>query len=462
MTRIPALLLRTALTAIAIVATSLSLTTMSLTPAQAAEPVGTMTKVDFIAASVAPAQQSQKDYGVPASVTIAQAILESGWGKSGLAAQNKNYFGIKCFNNVPGPIATGCQSWSTYECLPTCLPTTATFRAYATVTDSFRDHALFLRSNSRYRPAFSFTNDADSFLYQMWAAGYATSPTYVANVGAVMKTYNLYRYDLPVQGVSMDGDPKAELTYVDAQGIVRTFRNVNGLAGFPYPQAPIAVGYGFDPARTFFADLNGDGRAEILAVDAHGAIKAFRNVNGLTAFPYPQAPVPVAYGFDPARTFFPDVDGDGRADLVAVDAKGVVRAWRNINGLDGFPYPQSPVVIGNGFDPARMRFADIDGDKRDEIVNVDVHGTVYAWRNVNGFDGFPYPQSPATVGLGFDPARMRFADIDGDGRDEVAAVDGQGVVRAFRNVNGLAAFPYPQAPVVVGLGFDPARMFLGQ
>src|SRR4029453_6166003 len=74
--------------------------------------------------------------------------------------------------------------------------TTATFRTYATALDSFRDHAVFLRTNRRYRPAFAYTADADQFLYQIWLAGYATSPTYVDNVQAVMRQWQLYRFDL--------------------------------------------------------------------------------------------------------------------------------------------------------------------------------------------------------------------------------------------------------------------------
>ena len=162
------------------------------------EPVGTMTNAQFVAASVAPAQQGQREFGVPTSVTIAQAILESGWGRSGLTTNDRNFFGIKCFSGSPGPIANGCHDYRTYECEPTCLPTTASFRTYASATDSFRDHGRFLTTNCRYRPAFASTRDSDQFLYQVWKAGYATSPTYVTNVKALMVRFNLYQYDLTV------------------------------------------------------------------------------------------------------------------------------------------------------------------------------------------------------------------------------------------------------------------------
>jgi flagellar protein FlgJ len=158
-------------------------------------PVGTWTNTQFIALSVVPAQLGWREFGVPASVTIAQAILESGWGRSGLSANDRNYFGIKCFTQTPGPIHTGCHTYATYECEPTCAPTTASFRMYSSMTDSFRDHGRFLTVNSRYKPAFLYTKDANSFVIAIAKAGYATSPTYAANLTRLMAQYNLYQYD---------------------------------------------------------------------------------------------------------------------------------------------------------------------------------------------------------------------------------------------------------------------------
>jgi flagellar protein FlgJ len=156
-----------------------------------------LTTAQFIAAAVPGAQQGWREFGVPPSVTIAQAILESGWGRSGLAANDRNYFGIKCFDGRYGTIASGCHAYATSECTKagTCYRTTATFRTYRTMADSFRDHGNFLRVNSRYRPAFQYTRNADAFLYQIWKAGYATDPQYVPKTRALMASYDLYRYD---------------------------------------------------------------------------------------------------------------------------------------------------------------------------------------------------------------------------------------------------------------------------
>ena len=155
-----------------------------------------MTQAQFIAAAVPLAQQGQREFRVPASVTIAQAILESGWGKSRLTANDRNFFGIKCFTQ--GPIANGCHTYPTSECDPLglCTPTVASFRTYASAADSFRDHGKLL-ATSRYQAAFSYTNNPNQFIVEVRNAGYATSPTYSQGVQNVMVTNNLYRYDLP-------------------------------------------------------------------------------------------------------------------------------------------------------------------------------------------------------------------------------------------------------------------------
>ncbi|HYN94902.1 MAG TPA: sporangiospore maturation cell wall hydrolase GsmA [Pilimelia sp.] len=161
-----------------------------------ASPPAQLTNGQFIAAAVPGAQRGWREFGVPPSVTIAQAILESGWGRSALAATDHNYFGIKCFGG-PGPIARGCHTYRTTECdaAGRCFPTEATFRTYAVAADSYRDHGRFLRHNSRYARAFAYTRSADAFLWHIWKAGYATDPDYYRKVTGLMAAYDLDRYD---------------------------------------------------------------------------------------------------------------------------------------------------------------------------------------------------------------------------------------------------------------------------
>jgi uncharacterized protein YraI len=157
-----------------------------------------ITPQQFLAAAVPGAQRGWREYGVPASVTIGQAILESGWGRSSLSTTDSNYFGIKCQGTSYGTLAQGCHVYNTTECdkAGNCFPTSASFRIYANMANSFRDHGNFLRVNSRYKPAFSYTTDANKFIWQVWKAGYATDPNYYVKITTLMASYNLYQYDI--------------------------------------------------------------------------------------------------------------------------------------------------------------------------------------------------------------------------------------------------------------------------
>ena len=162
-------------------------------PAADATTVDTSSQEAFIE-SVAPmAQQGQAEYGVPASVTIAQAILESDWGRSGLTTKGNAYFGIKCSDSN---FATGCTTMNTREVFdgqPTYIDDG--FRTYDDADASFRDHGDFLRNNSRYAKAFDFPEDPDQFIREVHAGGYATDPEYANLVIDLMRRYDLYRFD---------------------------------------------------------------------------------------------------------------------------------------------------------------------------------------------------------------------------------------------------------------------------
>jgi flagellar protein FlgJ len=150
---------------------------------------------NFIRWAAKHARASRRSYRVPVSVTIAQAINESGWGRSALTTDGNAYFGIKCFG-TPGPIAAGCRPYDTHECDDDdCFATTGTFRVYRRAAHSFRDHGRFLTVNPRYDRAFRYTNNPNRFAREIHKAGYATDPRYSDKLIALMREYNLYRFD---------------------------------------------------------------------------------------------------------------------------------------------------------------------------------------------------------------------------------------------------------------------------
>ncbi len=160
-------------------------------PPRAAAPTPDIsTPAGFIAAIAPAAQACAKRTGVPASVTVAQAALESSWGRR---APGMNLFGIKADASWRGPVTPQV----THEVVNgETVTITARFRAYDTWQGSIDDHAAFLTGNPRYRPAFAF-KDGPSFARAIAKAGYATDPLYADKLIAIMSTRGLGALDHP-------------------------------------------------------------------------------------------------------------------------------------------------------------------------------------------------------------------------------------------------------------------------
>jgi hypothetical protein len=127
--------------------------------------------------------------GVPASITLAQGILESRSGLSALAAEGNNHFGIKCHKDWKGRTMK-VDDDRKGEC----------FRVYDTADESFRDHSDFLRYWDRYKFLFDFdTKDYESWAYGLKKAGYATDPAYPQKLIEIIEEYGLSKYDSMTQ-----------------------------------------------------------------------------------------------------------------------------------------------------------------------------------------------------------------------------------------------------------------------
>ena len=148
---------------------------------------------DFFVRYADSAQTSQRVTGVPASVTLAQAALESDWGKSQLARQGNNFFGIKAASR---PGTSGVINLPTWEVLGgRSVMVQAAFRAYRDAAESFADHGHFFLDNSRYAAAVKNAADPNAFARLIHQAGYATDPSYATKLIALMQKYNLYQYN---------------------------------------------------------------------------------------------------------------------------------------------------------------------------------------------------------------------------------------------------------------------------
>ena len=132
------------------------------------------------------AMREMNDYGIPASITLAQGILESAAGTSRLAVQANNHFGIKCHND-----------WSGEKIYHDDDKNNECFRKYNRAEESFIDHSQFLKDRARY----SFLFELDKTDYKAWAkglkqAGYATDPNYPTRLINLIEKYDLHKYDL--------------------------------------------------------------------------------------------------------------------------------------------------------------------------------------------------------------------------------------------------------------------------
>ena len=124
-------------------------------------------------------------YKIPASITLAQGLLETAGGQSRLAQEGKNHFGIKCKETWTGKTMSHTDD-APNEC----------FRVYESPKDSYRDHSLFLTQRKHYSPLFMLNvKDYKAWAYGLKKAGYATNPSYAPALIRKIEQYRLYEFD---------------------------------------------------------------------------------------------------------------------------------------------------------------------------------------------------------------------------------------------------------------------------
>ena len=146
---------------------------------------------NFIEVGGAIASADMKNSGVAASLTTAQAILESAWGKSELTKTGNALFGIKATKDWKGKTLT--RKTTEYEDGKK-VQVEAEFRAYDTWEDSVKDHSTFLKKYKRYAKVIGET-DYKEACNAVAAAGYASDPEYAKKLIELIETYELYNYD---------------------------------------------------------------------------------------------------------------------------------------------------------------------------------------------------------------------------------------------------------------------------
>lgn len=148
---------------------------------------------DFIAAVSGAARASMAVTQIPASFSIAQAALESGWGSSKTAANANNLFNIKADPSWRGPTW---QMASTEHINGKDVLVPARWRRYADWQACFDDRAKFFSGNPRYSACFKAVG-GEAWALAVAAAGYATDPSYADKIIATMRARNLHQFDKP-------------------------------------------------------------------------------------------------------------------------------------------------------------------------------------------------------------------------------------------------------------------------
>ncbi|MBM7814572.1 GDSL-type esterase/lipase family protein [Saccharothrix algeriensis] len=213
-------------------------------------------------------------------------------------------------------------------------------------------------------------------------------------------------------------------------------------AGRWIDRGQVASGVGATGFEVTFADIDGDRRDDYLWVHADGAVDAWINTGGDSGGApgwISRGRIASGVGAPASEVRFADINGDRRDDYLWVHASGAVDAWINTGGdSGGAPGWISRGRIASGAGAGELVFADVSGDDRDDYLRVDDDGSVDAWINTGGDSGgapgwVPRGQIASGAGAG----ELVFADMDCDPRDDYLKVDRRsGSVDAWLNTGG--------------------------
>ena len=188
------------------------------------EPAQKNTRQEYIDMFAKVAIQEMIQYHIPASITMAQACLESNDGNSPLAIDGNNHFGIKCKSTWTGPTIRKDDDLHD-EC----------FRKYRNAIDSYRDHSEFLTGSMRYQFLFDYNiKDYKKWAYGLKKAGYATNPQYPERLLKIIEDFQLYKlddyYDNPTGYIGQESRAVGSKSIFNRRGN----RGKSGLSVNPY------------------------------------------------------------------------------------------------------------------------------------------------------------------------------------------------------------------------------------
>lgn len=288
---------------------------------------------DYIVEYQEVAIQKMVEYKIPASITIAQGIFESACGKSRLATQGNNHFGIKCH-----------EDWSGDTILVDDDELQECFRKYPSVAESFTDHSLFLVNRRRYANLFTLDiTDYESWARTLKADGYATNPQYADRLISLIQRFDIAKLDTICQerqGIHLEPakpmaqEPSTDLVKTDTMPVTTHIQDPHkhGRPKIEYKTTPN------NPAKTELAEA------------AHSQPQPASRFKVFTADQsYPSGESPFTYRkvFENNNTFFVVAEAGDTYESIATDVQVSAANLRKFNdtGKAGQPIENEIVYI---------------------------------------------------------------------------------------------------------------------
>ncbi|MEU8549075.1 VCBS repeat-containing protein [Streptomyces roseoverticillatus] len=201
-------------------------------------------------------------------------------------------------------------------------------------------------------------------------------------------------------------------------------------------QGIIATGTGAPASQVRFADIDGDRRTDYLVVDDKGGVRAYLNNSKVAKDSWiNRGVIATGTGAPASKIRFADINNDGKADYLVVEDNGAVHAWLNkTSGTKDDWEDRGIIATGNGTPGNKVRFADINDDGKADYLVVEDNGAVHAYLNKSGGTKDDWDdRGIIAAGTGAPASKVRFADINNDRKADYLVVDDNGSVHAWLN-----------------------------
>jgi hypothetical protein len=307
---------------------------------------------------------------------------------------------------------------------------------------------VFVRWNDTVHHSFTVyeQNGADN-------ANYPHQSTYTWPMSDWRGTYAPYRYthivDDPaavpqshVRAGDVDGDGRADLVAIQRDGKLNVYLGQGGTGTNTWGPSTYA-GYGWNFRDVEVADVDGDHKADLIAIDDDGKMYVYPNQGGSGTSTWGPSAY-AGYGWNFAHVLAGDVDGDGRADLVAIDDDGKMYVYPNKGGTGTSTWGPS-TYAGYGWNAySKVLLGDANGDGRADLTAVDGDAKLHVYLNKGG-TGTDTWGANTYAGYGWTFPGLTIGDVNGDGRADLTAIDTDGNLSVYPAAGGTGTGAWGQS-----------------